>query len=208
MIEISNNLEDLKSMPVERLATLVEWMIPPGRKQEVEDFKASEQRLRIRQRDLLARKAKGTKTGERIKDPRGYYRQRRELRKEIENRLPTSTATKSQPSAQIIADQERLKELCSLLTKRLQKLQEEKEVFATQLQKSTTRQSEVSNKDRQDHAYLKGFGWLSPSQLGDLILSDRFEQLEERCRKDIVDKFLALEEAVFESAGKELGMAT
>lgn len=204
MTETSNNLDDLASMPVEQLATIVEWMIPPGRKQELEDFKAREKRLRIRQKDLLARKAKETKPGERIKDPRGYCRQRRELRREIENRLRTSTNTNSQPSAQAITDQERLKELCSLLTKRLQKLQEEKETLNTQLQKSTLREAGVSAKDRQGHVYLKSFGWLSLAQLGDLVLSDRFELLEEKCQKDIVDKFLALEEVVFESAWKEL----
>jgi len=191
-------------MPVERLATLVEWMIPPSRKQEVEDFKAREKRLRIRQNDLLARKDKGTKPGERMKDPRGYCGQRIELRKEIENRLRTHTATNNQLSAQALVDQKRLKELCSLLTKKLQKLQEEKEFLKAQLQSSTNRQAEISFEDRQGQSCLKGFGWLSLAQLGDLILSEKFEQMEASCRKHIVDKFLVLEETVFESAWKEL----
>lgn len=204
MIDHPSNLDDLKSMPVEQLATLVEWMIPPSRKQEVEDFRSREKQLRIREKDLQARNARRTKPGERMKDSRGYYRQRTELRQEIESQLRTNTATNAQRSAQVIADQERLKELCSLLTNRLQKLQAEREDLKTQLQNPTSRQAEGFAEDHQGQAYLKGFGWLSPAQLGDLILSDRFEQQEERCRKEIVDKFLALEEVVFESAWKEL----
>lgn len=204
MIENPHSLDDLKSMPVERLTTLVEWMIPPSRKQEVEDFKAREIRRRIRQKDLIARKARGTKPGERMKDPRGYCEQRIGIRKEIETRVRTRTATNNHLSAQAIADQKRPKELCSCLTNRLQMLQEEIENLKVQLQSSINRQAEIPVKDRQGESYLKGFGWISLARLGDLILSEEFEQMEEGCRKRLVDKFLALEETVFESTWKEL----
>lgn len=69
-------MADLNRLPVEELAGMPDWLIPPSRKAEVEVFQARKARMR---RESLGdieganQPEPKTKPGERMEDPRGYW---------------------------------------------------------------------------------------------------------------------------------------
>jgi hypothetical protein len=75
-VNTSQNRDGLYSLPIEDLATLPDWMIPPDRKSEVELFNARKRREAL---DYLGPEnpiKPQTKPGERMEDPRGYWEPR------------------------------------------------------------------------------------------------------------------------------------
>ena len=72
---VDGNLQDI---PVEELAELFDWMVPPSRKYELEMYKNNLRRQAVREADKEAKKARGSKPGERMEDPRGYWTRSRD----------------------------------------------------------------------------------------------------------------------------------
>lgn len=65
--------KDLQRLSVEELAALADWMVPPSRRTELEEFKKQIRRRDIAESDAAAIEAKQSKPGEMIDDPRGYW---------------------------------------------------------------------------------------------------------------------------------------
>lgn len=80
-------MADLNQLPIEELAGLPDWLIPPSRKAEVEAHNARKRREALGDlgRDNPAEPQ--TKPGERMEDPRGYW--------EIRNKGTGGTGTVS-----------------------------------------------------------------------------------------------------------------
>ena len=71
---MDRNLQDI---PVAELAELFDWMVPPSRKYELEMYRNNLRRQAVREADKEAKEARGSKPGERMEDPRGYWPQSR-----------------------------------------------------------------------------------------------------------------------------------
>ena len=67
---MDRNLQDI---PVAELAELFDWMVPPSRKHELEMYRNNLRRQAVREADKEVKEARGSKPGERMEDPRGYW---------------------------------------------------------------------------------------------------------------------------------------
>lgn len=72
---VDRNLQDI---PVAELAELFDWMVPPSRKSELEMYRNNLRRQAVREADKEAKKARVSKPGERMGDPRGYWTRSRD----------------------------------------------------------------------------------------------------------------------------------
>ena len=202
------SLADLASMPVEELANLQEWMIPPSRREEVQEHKDKERRCQIKRKDELALEARGTKPGERLHDPRGYWTTRNSDSKiSLETHQRHSDAPQESSSVALQdPNQPGPRELRSRVVERSQMIQREHDEEHLKDSAGNTKAA-AQEPPIQKHAsqtFSESLDELSISHLGDLILSSAFERLDGGRRAKLVARFLELDESTAEDNWKAL----